>query len=153
MIDDGTLALIMAVLDDEHSPEDLEELERLAATSAEVRDEWARQQRVKEATSTMTWKEPTSETWDRYWMSVYNKTERKIAWLLVLGGAFVVVAMGLWQAVPHLFQTLFGESATPLPMRIAVVAILLGAILLVVSVIREQLTTNKKDPYDKGVSR
>ena len=153
MIDDRTLALMMAVLDGEHSPEDLKELEDLAATSAEVRDEWARQQRVKEATSTMTWKEPTAETWDRYWMSVYNKTERKIAWLLVLGGLFVMVSIGLWEAVPHLFQSLFGESTTPVPMRIAVVAILLGVILLVVSVIREQITANRKDPYDKGVSR
>jgi hypothetical protein len=38
-------------------------------------------------------------------------------------------------------------------MRVAVVAILLGALLLVVSVIREQLTANRKDPYNKGVSR
>jgi hypothetical protein len=153
MIDDRTLGLIMAVLDEEHSPEELKELERLAATSAEVRDEWARQQRVKEATSTMAWKEPTAETWDRYWMSVYNKTERKIAWLLVLGGLFVVVTMGLWEAVPHLLRDLFSDSAPPVPLRIAVVAILLGVILLIVSVIREQVTANRKDPYNKGVSR
>ncbi len=153
MIDDRTLALIMAVLDDEHSPEDLKELEDLAAASAEVRDEWRRQQRVKEATSTMAWREPTAETWDRYWMSVYNKTERKIAWLLVLGGSFVLAAVGLWEAVPHMLRSLFNDSSQPVSVRIAVVAILLGVLLLVVSVIREQLTANRKDPYDKGVSR
>jgi hypothetical protein len=153
MIDDRTLALIMAVIDGEHSPGDLEELTACAAASAEVQEEWTRQQRVKEATSTMAWKEPTAETWDRYWMSVYNKTERKIAWLLVLGGAFVLVTMGLWEAVPHLLRDLFEDGGAPLPMRVAVVAILLGALLLVVSVSREQLTANRKDPYNKGVSR
>jgi ferric-dicitrate binding protein FerR (iron transport regulator) len=153
MIDDRTLALIMAVLDDEHSPEELKELEHLAATSPEVLTEWTRQQRVKEATSTMTWKDPSAETWDRYWMSVYNKTERKIAWLLMLGGAFVLVAWGLWEAVPHLLRDLFADSSTPVAVRIAVVAVGLGVLLLLVSVIREQITTNKKSPYSKGVSR
>jgi len=143
----------MTVLDDEHTAEDLRELERLAAASEEVRDEWARLRRVKEATSTMAWKEPTGETWDRYWMSVYNRTERKIAWLLMLGGLFVVVAMGLWQAVPRLLRGLFETSTVPVAIRFAVVSILLGVILLVVSVIREQISTGRKDPYDKGVSR
>ncbi|NQW03529.1 MAG: hypothetical protein HQ485_05825 [Acidobacteria bacterium] len=153
MIDDRTLALIMAVLDDEHSPEDLNELERLAAASAEVRDEWMRQRRVKEATSTMTWKEPTSETWDRYWMSVYNKTERKIAWLLVLGGGVVLSAFALWRAVPRLLRSLWSESSLPVGVRMAAVALLLGVLLLLVSVLREQLSSRTKDPYDKGVSR
>jgi len=153
MIDDRARALMMAVLDDEGSPEDLQELERLAASSDEVREEWARLRRVKEATSTMAWKEPTGETWDRYWMSVYNRTERKIAWLLTLGGMFVIVAVGLWHAVPRMLRGLFETSTVSLPIRIAVVSILLGVILLVVSVIREQISTGRKDPYDKGVSR
>lgn len=152
-IDDHTLALIMTVIDGEHSPAELRELERLAAASDDVRTEWARLRRVKEATSTMAWKEPTADTWDRYWMSVYNKTERKIAWLLVLGGAFIIVAWGLWQAVPHLLNELWNDTAVPVPVRAAIVAVLLGVILLIVSVIREQLSSRTKDPYDKGVSR
>jgi hypothetical protein len=153
MIDDRTRALLMTVIDEEHTPDELATLEALAAGSAEIRDEWARLRRVKEATHTMTWKDPAPETWDRYWMSVYNRTERKIAWLLMLAGAFVLAAWGLWEAVPHLLRDLWNDSSVPVPVRVAVVAAALGAILLVVSVLREQLSARGKDRYSKGVSR
>jgi ferric-dicitrate binding protein FerR (iron transport regulator) len=153
MIDDRARVLIMTVLDEEHTPEDLRELEALAAGSPEVRDEWARFARVKEATRTMAWPEPPPETWDRYWMSVYNRTERKIGWLLLLAGGMLVAAWQLWEAAPGLLRDLFADTSLPLPIRIAVVVAGLGAIILVLSVVREQLAARRKDRYAKGVTR
>jgi ferric-dicitrate binding protein FerR (iron transport regulator) len=153
MTDDRARMLIMTVLDEEHTSEDLRELEALAASSPEVRDEWARFTRVKEATRTMTWPEPPPETWDRYWMSVYNRTERTIGWLLLIAGGLLVVGWQLWEATPHLLRELFADESVPLPVRIAVVVAGVGALVLVLSVVREQLTMRRKDRYAKGVTR
>jgi ferric-dicitrate binding protein FerR (iron transport regulator) len=145
--------LIMAVLDDEHTPQDLAELEALAAASPEIREEWARFARVKEATRTMAWQDPPPETWDRYWMHVYNRTERTVAWLLILGGGLTAVVWWLWTITPALLGEWFQNESVPMAIRIAVVAAAAGVIVLVVSVVREQLIARHKDRYAKGVIR
>jgi uncharacterized membrane protein YqhA len=86
-------------------------------------------------------------------MSVYNRAERKVAWLLVGLGAVVLLAYGLWHAVPALAESLFDATDVPVVVRGAIAALLTGAVLLIVSVVREQLTTKRTDTYDKGVSR
>lgn len=153
MIDDRTRALLMAAIDDELTPEDRRALEGLAAQLPAVREEWDRLAKVKSVTQTMTWKEPAVETWDRYWGNVYNRTERKIAWLLVLGGALVLSGWALWEAVPAWFSSIWEDESMPIAVRIATVTAALGGLLLVVSVVREQLTIKRTDPYDKGVIR
>lgn len=153
MIDDRARALMMAAIDDELTPEDRRELEARAAQSPAVREEWDRLARVRAVTQTMTWKEPAVETWDRYWGNVYNRTERKVAWLLVLGGALVLSGWALWEAVPAWFSAIWEDDSMPVAVRIAAVATMLGGLLLVVSVIREQLSVKRTDPYDKGVIR
>lgn len=153
MIDDRTRALLMAAIDDELTPEDRRELDERAARDPEVRTEWDRLARVKAVTQTMTWKEPAVETWDHYWANVYNRTERRIAWLLVLAGGLVLSGWALWEAVPAWFSSIWENDAMPVPVRIAAVTALLGGILLIISVVREQLTVKRTDPYDKGVTR
>lgn len=153
MIDGRTRALLMAAVDNELTPGDRRELETLAAQSPAVREEWDRLIRVRSITQTMTWKEPAVETWDRYWGNVYNRTERKVAWLLILGGALVISGWALWEAVPAWFASIWEDDSMPVAVRIATVTAMLGGLLLVVSVIREQLTVKRTDPYDKGVIR
>ena len=153
MIDDRARMLLRKVLDDEHTPEERRELDALAAASPEVRDEWARFARVKEATRTMTWQELPPETWDRYWMHVYNRTERTLAWLLLLAGGLVAVSWWLWTATPALLQAWFATDSVPLVVRIAVVVAGAGGLLMIVSVVREQLTMRRRDRYAKGVIR
>jgi hypothetical protein len=151
-MNDRARELMMAVIDGEHSADDLRELETLAASSEEIRSDWARLARVKEATRTMTWKNPPEETWDRYWMSVYNRLERKIAWLLMIAGGLALVAWALWEAAPRLLRDLFQDESLPVAIRVAVVAVGLGAVILVFSVVREQLIVHRKERY-KGVIR
>lgn len=153
MIDDRARALLMAAIDNELTPDDRRELETLAERSSAVREEWARLTKVKSVTQTMTWKEPAVETWDRYWGNVYNRTERRVAWLLMLGGALVLSGWALWEAVPAWFNSIWENESMPAAVRVATVAAILGGLLLVVSVVREQLTVKRTDPYDKGVTR
>jgi hypothetical protein len=150
---DRARALIMAVLDEEHTPEELAELEALAADSPEIREEWARFARVKEATRSMTWHDPPPEIWDRYWTHVYNRTERGIAWLLILSGGLMAAIWGLWTITPAFLGAWFQNESVPLAVRIAVVAAGAGVILMVASVVREQLTVRRKDRYARGVIR
>jgi hypothetical protein len=145
--------LMMAALDGEIGEADRVELDELLARDQALRDEWARLARVKEATGTMTMREPTPETWDRYWRSVYNRAERKVAWLLVGAGAVVLLGYGLWHAVPVLAERLFNATDVPVVVRGGVAAVLTGAVLLVASVIREQLSVRRTDTYSKGVER
>ncbi len=145
--------LMMAALDNEIGATDRAELDRLVADDPALHDEFERLARVKEATTTMAMREPTNETWDRYWMSVYNRAERKLAWLLVGFGAVVLLAYGLWHAVPVLAERLFSATDVPVAVRGGVAAVLTGAVLLIVSVIREQLSVRRTDTYDKGVER
>ncbi|HSF99798.1 MAG TPA: hypothetical protein VLA20_01665 [Vicinamibacterales bacterium] len=150
---DRARELMMAALDGEAADKDLAELDRLLTRDQALGDEWRRLNRVKEATTTMTLREPPQEAWDRYWASVYNRTERRVAWLLVGFGAVVLLGYGLWLAVPQLAEALFDATDVPVVVRGAAAALLTGAVLLIVSVIREQLSTKRKDRYDKGVSR
>jgi hypothetical protein len=47
----------------------------------------------------MRMKNPSNEVWDNYWMNVYNRTERKIAWIFFLAGALILVAFGAYNFV------------------------------------------------------
>ena len=145
--------LMMAALDDEIDAAERAELERLTAADPILREEWERLAHLKEATSTMAMKEPAPEIWDRYWMSVYNRAERKVAWLLVGAGAVVLLAFWLWHTVPILAERLFNATDVPVVVRAGVAAVLTGGVLLIVSVVREQLSMRRTDTYNKGVDR
>lgn len=150
---DRAQILMMAVIDGESTNAERQELERLIAVQPGLREEWDRMSRVKEVTTTMTLQRPSQETWDHYWSSVYNRAERKVAWLLALGGLVVLLAYWLWHVVPAIVEALLGASDIPLVVRGGIVALLTGAALLLVSVIREQLSTRRTDSYSKGVRR
>ncbi len=145
--------LMMAALDDEIGVPERAELDRLVAEDPALHDEFERLARVKEATTTMAMREPPSESWDRYWMSVYNRAERRLAWLLVGLGAVLLLAYGVWHVIPLLAERLFSATDVPLVVRGGIAAAFTGGVLLIVSVIREQLSIRRTDTYDKGVER
>ena len=140
-------ALMMAALDGEIAPDERQELDRLIATFPELGAEWRRLARVKEVTEGMTLHEAPQEVWDGYWTSVYRRTERGLAWVLISAGAIVLAAYWLW----HVAGALLADTSLPAGLRIAVVAIALGAVILIVSVIRERLFIHRKDPYKEIV--
>lgn len=142
-------ALMMAVIDGESTTADQRELDELVAGSPDLGTELARLRRVKEVTTTMTLRQPSEETWDGYWRSVYNRTERGIAWLLVSLGAIVVGAWGVWQALEDLLE----NDSLPVYVRMGIFAVALGFVILALSVVREKFFTHRRDPYEKEVTR
>jgi ferric-dicitrate binding protein FerR (iron transport regulator) len=146
---DRAHALMMAALDGEASAAEREELDALLARSAELAAEWGRFERLKEVTTGMKLNSPPEEVWDRYWTTTYRRAERGIAWLLVIAGGLVLAGYWIW----HVVEALLADTGTPLFLRAAIAAVAIGALILVVSVVREKIFTARRDPYQKEVIR
>jgi hypothetical protein len=146
---DRARALVMAAIDGEISAAERQELEALAARSAALQAEWARMARVKEVTVGMSLQQLPEEAWDRYWGSVYARLERGAAWVLLSVGAIVLAAYGAWHAV----GALFADTATPLFVRVAIAAMMVGGAILAVSVLRERIVMARRDQYSKEITR
>lgn len=142
-------SLMMSVIDGEHSADEAKQLDDLVSRSPDLAVELARLRRLKEVTSTMALRMPPEEVWDDYWRSVFNRTERGIAWLLVAVGVIVVASWGVWQAL----EEILGDTSLPAFVRIAIVSAALGFLILAWSVVRERFFTRRRDPYEKEVTR
>ena len=135
--------LMMAALDGELAPGERDELDRLVGDDPALREEWARLQEVREVTATMGYREPPEEVWETYWVSVYNRVERGIGWVLISIGCLVMLGYALWHAVHALLE----DTAVPPYLKIAIFAATLGGAILLFSVAREKWFTSRRDPY------
>lgn len=142
-------ALMMAAVDGEITPAGRQELQEALRRSPELEGEWRRFERLKEVTATMTLQHPPEEMWDRYWTSTYARAERGLAWILLSAGAVVLGGYWLW----HMAGALLEDTGGPLVIRLALVAVALGALILVISVVREKLFTSRRDSYQKEIIR
>ena len=93
-------------------------------------------------------KNPTMEIWDKYWVGVYNKLERGIAWIAVSVGFLILVIYGSIEAV----ENFFADTQTPGIVKIGISALVIGGLILLFSVIREKFFTHTRDKY-KEVQR
>ncbi len=140
---DDSRRLMMAALDGEINPDQRRQLDRLLADNPDLRDEWERMGRVKEVTSSMAYREPPEEIWQEYWVSVYNRCERGVGWLLMTLSTVILLSWSAWQVI----AAMFADSAMPLFLKLAVLGVAVGAIILLVSVAREKWFVRRKDPY------
>ena len=88
-------------------------------------------------------KSPPNETWEGYWLGIYNRLERGVAWVALSLGATILLTYALYHMVTNMIS---GIEEQPLIIS-AVLLLLIGIAILFVSVIREKLTVRKKDPY------
>lgn len=86
--------------------------------------------------------------WDRYWLSIYNRTERGLGWLFFTFGATLLIGFGLW----HLATNLWLDASAPFVVRIGTGSLAAGFALLLMSLVRERIRTWRHDPY-KEVKR
>lgn len=130
-------------LDSDITAEEKSELENLLASDSELKKEFNEQVRIKGVLTKMKLKNPSVEIWDSYWLGVYNKLERGLAWILVSLGAIILISFGTYEAVSEMLQ----DTSTPAAVKIGVTALLVGGLILLFSVIREKLFTYKRDKY------
>lgn len=135
--------LMMQALDGEISPSDKAELDKALTTDAGLRSEWEQLRTVKDKTAGLVLRPPPDEIWEGYMDSVYRRVERGIGWILLSIGAVILISTSLWQIV----QQLFGDATVPLVVKGGVLALLVGGVILIVSVVREKYFVFKDDPY------
>lgn len=129
---------IMALLDDE-----LEAAERAAlndhmircANCRENHDQLARTLAVLDQVS---FAEPGDAVLKDLWRSPVDRFERWAGVALIAGGYAALIGYALYAAV--------SEDGPALP-RIAIAALVIGALLVFLSVLRERLRTYQNDPY------
>lgn len=135
--------LMTGALDNELSAVEQAEFEQMLAASPERQNEWNQHRKLKELTMQLKFTHPPEEVWDRYGVNVYNRIERRAAWILVSLGAMVVLFFAGYKAV----ESMLADTQTPWLAKGGILALLAGGVILFVSVLREKLFTRKTDKY------
>lgn len=140
---DRSAELLMRALDGELEPAERAELERLLSDNPELREELERLSRLKEVTANMKLRNPPEEMWAGYWTSVYSRFERGLAWILVSIGAIVLGSWGAWYGV----RDLMADADLPTFVKWSILAVIVGLVMLLVSVLRHRIFVSQSDPY------
>ncbi len=138
-----TRQLMMGRLDRELTPEESEALDQILESDPAARQEWEQLKLVKTITAGIRLRTPPDEIWEGYMNSVYRRIERGVGWILVSIGAIVLLSYGLWSGVGELLR----DTTVPWYLRGAVMSLLAGFAVIVVSVVREKFFMRKRDPY------
>jgi ferric-dicitrate binding protein FerR (iron transport regulator) len=139
---------LMRALDGEIDTAERAAFEARLADDPDLREEWRRLSRAREATMGLKLRRPPEEVWDGYWTSVYSRTERGLGWILVSLGAIVVGGWAVWTWV----GALLADTSTPLIVRFGMIAMFMGVVILAVSVVRHRINVLRTDPY-KDIQR
>jgi len=125
------------------TPDERSELKDILDSNPALRKELSEQEKIKEVINKMQLKNPSREFWDKYWQNTYNRAERSIAWLLIISGAAVVLTYAAIEAAEQFIQ----NTETPWILKLGIAALVAGAVILLVTVIREKFFSYKKDQY------
>jgi len=137
--------LLMRQFDGEMTPEAQQEFDKLVTAFPELNQEREEFIHLKEVLHTMKFKTQPDFVWDQHWLKIYNRIERSLAWVLISIGAIVLVTFGMFK----LIETLLADTQLSLLVKISILAVLAGAVILFVSVIREKFILKKHDPYQE----
>jgi hypothetical protein len=135
--------LLMGAIDNELTPEQWAEFQHLLSQDRARAEEWKRYQQLKEVTHAMKFKSPSNEVWDNYWTRVYNRIERGIGWIIFSIGAIILLTYGIFKAV----ESLIADPKLEGIVKVGIIAVILGLVILIVSVVREKFFIQKSDPY------
>jgi anti-sigma factor RsiW len=131
--------LIAGFLDGELSATDAAELNNHLVRCAACRDEYEAQREAGRLLERVSFREPTDEALRALWKSPYSR----LAWF-----AGLVLAIGGWLGrIVFGFVEFLRDHTVDFWPKLAVVALVLGTILLLVLALRERYHTAKVDPY------
>ncbi|MFW6084210.1 MAG: anti-sigma factor family protein [Gemmatimonadota bacterium] len=134
---------LMRALDGEFDAEEQAAFEARLAQDEELREEWRRLSRAREATMGLKLRDPPEDVWDGYWTSVYSRVERGVGWLLLSVGGIVVGSWAVWRWIGELLA----DTTMPAVVRYGVLAVFFGLVVLLVSVVRHRVNVFRTDPY------
>jgi len=135
--------LLNKALDGMLNSEEKIEFEKILATSKEYQQEWQSLKKIKEITKDMKFKNLPDEIWDKYWLGIYARLERGIAWILISIGAIILLIYGGFKAV----ESIITDPTLEWFIKAGIIAIITGISILLVSIVREKLKVSKTDKY------
>lgn len=135
--------LLMKAVDREITPEEEKKFKRYIQKYETCNKEWKEFKSLKEVTQQMRFRNPPDEVWDTYWEHVYNRLERGLAWVFVSIGTIILLTYALFQVA----ESLFRDSQLETIVKVAILFVIAGLVMLLVSVVREKIVLFKKDPY------
>ncbi|MHC4645809.1 MAG: anti-sigma factor [Planctomycetota bacterium] len=140
--------LMMAYLDNELEDEQRRLFEAHLKDCSECGAELEGFRKLKEMTDDVTLVEPEERLWQQYWSNVYNRTERSIGWILFSVAAILLIIYGGFKAIEEIVE----NPEVGIFLKVALLALIVGLAVLLVSVGRERLYFWQKDRY-KDVRR
>lgn len=99
--------------------------------------------KLEEVMKKMQLRKPHKEMWEIYWTSIYNRLERRLGWIFLSIGAMILLFFGGYKAVEGIIQ----DTSTPLLLKIGILTLLGGVVILLVSLLREQIFVYKRERY------
>ena len=140
--------LITGYLDGELSPDEQTELLAHLELCSSCEEELRQHRKLKEITGRMQFKEPEDRVWEYYWANVYNRLERRAAWILLSLGGVLLLSYATYLLVHELFL----HEGLSWIVRIGVVSLVVGFYALLASIIRERMAIRRSDRYE-GIKR
>jgi anti-sigma factor RsiW len=131
--------LLVGLLDGELNAEESRQINEHLIRCAACRADYERLRETSGKLESAGMLEPTDRILAQVWRSPYSRFARVASLLLVIGGYLLLIGYGLVA-----FLTSGTEALT---VKIAVAAMLLGALTLLALVARERLQTYRHDPY------
>jgi hypothetical protein len=143
MISEKFIILMEKYFSNEISNEEKKEFEELINSNSNLKAEFEEQKGIKEVLSKMKLKNPSREVWDSYWMGVYNRIERGIAWVVISVGALIFFGYASYEIVNAFIK----DTQAPGIAKIGISMLFFGGLILLFSLIREKLFASKRDKY------
>ena len=125
------------------SPEEETEFFKLIDKDPKLAEEFEEQKRVKEVLSKMMLKNPTQEAWDSYWLGIYNKIERGLAWIFISVGAVIILSFAAIKIVERFLET----DNIPFLYKGGIFILVIGFVILLISLVREKFFKYRNDNY------
>ena len=140
--------LMMAYLDDELDAEQKKTFEEHLASCRKCSAELKEFEELKQLTDNVKLIEPEDRIWQQYWSGIYNRLERGIGWIMFSVAAILLLIYAGFKCIEQMIQ----DPTIETWLKVAMLVLLAGLAILLVSVIRERLYFWKKDRY-KDVRR
>jgi hypothetical protein len=143
MINEKFVELVEKYFSNDISKEEKIEFEKMLISDSQLQSEFEEQKRIKEVLNKMKLKNPSREIWDSYWMGVYNRIERGIAWVVISIGAMIFFGYASYEIVNAFIK----DTQAPVLAKIGISMLVFGGLILLFSLLREKIFTSKRDKY------
>ena len=138
---DEKARLLTAWVDGVLSPADRVRFDLLIADDAELMAQATAHKELLDLSRSMHLVEPSDREARRFWSRFYNRSEWRLGWCLLLGGAVLLLGFAVEELI---------VSDLPTLVKVGACAVLLGAAILLWNTFRLRLRTSRFDRY-RGV--